>query len=625
MSNFYDIIVIGGGHAGCEAAYSSAKMGAKVLLLTMNMNQFAQMSCNPSIGGIGKGQLVREIDALGGLTGIVADKSMIQFRMLNRSKGPAMWSPRSQNDRYLFSYYWRYYLEQTENLSFFQDNATDIIVENNAIKGIKTSLNFTFYCKSLIVTAGTFLNGKIFIGNTIAEGGRIGDKSSYGLTESLNNYGIISKKFKTGTSARLDGRTIDFSKMVEQPGDENPGKFSFFNDTNYLTKQKSCYLTRTDEKVHDILRKGFISSPLFNKDIKGSGPRYCPSIEDKLIKFSDKNSHQLFLEPEGWDTIEYYINGFSSSLPENIQLEALRNINGLENVKIFRPGYAIEYDYFPPTQLKNTFESKILDNLYFAGQVNGTTGYEEAAAQGLYAGINAFNKINGKDPFILSRAEAYLGVLVDDLVYKGTDEPYRLFTSRAEYRILLRQDNADFRLTKKGYDLGLVDYEKLKLIEEKYNCIKSIINDFNTNSLMPDEINADLISNETDTITQKKKISDILLRPQMSINNLLKIDSVKSLLSKYETIINDIILEEAEIQIKYSGYIKKEEEIVNKLFKFENIRIKESFDYFLLNSLSYEAREKLNKIKPRTIGEASKISGVSPSDIAILLAYFGRI
>jgi tRNA uridine 5-carboxymethylaminomethyl modification enzyme len=625
MLQEYDVIVVGAGHAGCEAAGAAAHLGAKTLLVTMNMTNMAQMSCNPAMGGVAKGQIVREIDALGGLSAIVTDKTMIQFRMLNRSKGPAMWSPRSQNDRTQFSIEWRNALEKIPGLDFWQDTVTEVMVTEDKIVGVKTSLGLLIQSKTVILTNGTFLNGIIHIGEKQFLGGRYGDSNSKGLTESLKKFGIKSDRMKTGTPVRVDGRSLDFTKMTEQKGDENPGKFSFTN-TPLLKKQRSCYLVYTSSEVHEILKKGFDRSPLFVGRIKGIGPRYCPSIEDKVERFAERNRHQLFIEPEGWSTVEYYINGFSSSLPEEIQYEALKKIQGFEKVKIFRPGYAIEYDFFPPTQLYQNLESKIIENLFFAGQVNGTTGYEEAACQGLMAGINAVRKINKLSKFILKRSEAYIGVLVDDLVTKGTSEPYRMFTSRAEYRILLRQDNADLRLVPKGYELGLNAKKRLDKLYNKRENIESIVSFLKKENVLPEEINNLLTAKETNKISQKTKISNILLRPQIGITELVtSIDS-------FQHFINDLglknekneILEEVEILMKYEGYIEKEKEIAEKISRLENITLQGDFNYNLLKSLSSEAREKLCRIKPSTLGQASRISGVSPADISVLIVHFGR-
>lgn len=620
MFKEYDVIVVGAGHAGCEASAAAANMGSSVLLITMNMAQMAQMSCNPAMGGIAKGQIVREIDALGGYSGIVTDHTMIQFRMLNKSKGPAMWSPRAQSDRMRFSEKWRLTLESIPNLDFWQDTVTEVLVSGDKAIGVKTSMGQTIYSKSVILTNGTFLNGIIHIGTKQFGGGRMGDKASVGLTASLNNLGFESKRLKTGTPVRVDGRSIDFSKMEEQKGDEIPGKFSFA-DTPVLKNQRSCFITYTNLKVHDVLREGFDESPMYSGRIEGRGPRYCPSIEDKIDRFSDKIRHQLFVEPEGWDTVEYYINGFSSSLPEQIQFKALRLVPGFENVRIFRPGYAIEYDYFPPYQLKSTLETHKVHNLYFAGQINGTTGYEEAAAQGLMAGINAHLKISGKDPFVLNRSQAYIGVLIDDLITKSIDEPYRMFTSRAEYRILLRQNSADLRLTPLGHMIGLASQERLEKVNLKKQKVDEMISFLGTLSAKPEEVNSLLEQLDTNTIQQKSKVSNLLLRPQLNLNDLIVLlpelrDYANTLGSLYEDVI-----EEAEILIKYGGYIQKEKELADSLSEYDNIPLKPDFDYNSLVSLSFEAREKLTKQKPSTIGQASRINGVSPADIAVLIVY----
>ena len=619
----FDIIVVGGGHAGCEAAAASANLGSSVLLISMNMTNFGQMSCNPAMGGIAKGQIVREIDALGGYSGIVTDKTMIQFRMLNKSKGPAMWSPRAQSDRVLFSLEWRNILESIKNLSIRQDTVVGVLTKNDKIYGVKTITGKEITSRSVVLTNGTFLDGKIFIGEVSFKGGRIGETNSTGITQQLNELGLKSERMKTGTSARIDGRSLEYKKMIEQEGDEDPKKFSF-TDTPKLTKQRSCYLVYTNDEVHDILKTGFNKSPLFTGRIQGRGPRYCPSIEDKIERFSDKNKHQLFVEPEGWYTNECYLNGFSSSLPEDVQFDALRKIKGFENIKIYRPGYAIEYDYFPPTQLELTLETKKIENLYFAGQINGTTGYEEAASQGLMAGINAHRKINDLSPFILKRSEAYIGVLIDDLVTKGTEEPYRMFTSRAEYRILLRQDNADIRLTPKGFDLGLIKEDRMERLKTKIKEIDSLIAYFKKTSIEPDKINSLLTELGTENIIQKTKLYNLILRPQILVADLYKnLEVVSGEIDKLESE-KEETYEESEILIKYEGYISKEEELVSKLSKFENIKLRDDFDYSALKSLSSEAREKLKNIKPKTLGQASRISGVSPADISVLMIYLGK-
>jgi len=616
----YDVIVVGGGHAGCEAAASAANMGSKVLLVTMNMNTIAQMSCNPAMGGVAKGQIVREIDALGGYSGIISDKSMLQFRMLNLSKGPAMWSPRTQNDRMRFAEEWRLALERTSNVDFWQEMVSSLLVKDKRVVGVKTALGLEIKGKAVVLTNGTFLNGKIHIGEKNFGGGRTAEKAATGITEQLIELGFEAGRMKTGTPPRVDGRSLDYSKMEEQKGDENPGKFSY-SDTKPLDKQLSCWITYTNEEVHEELKTGFEKSPMFQGRIKGLGPRYCPSIEDKINRFAERERHQIFVEPEGWNTVEIYVNGFSTSLPEDVQHRALTKIPGFERARMFRPGYAIEYDFFPPTQLKLTLETQLLENLYFAGQINGTTGYEEAACQGLMAGINAHNKVKEKEPLILKRSEAYIGVLIDDLVTKGTQEPYRMFTSRAEYRILLRQDNADIRLTEIGYKIGLADETRLKNVLDKKSNVASLIEELKKIKLDPEKLNVYLAALDTALVKEKVSAAHLLKRPQIGLKELLTgSPELKEELKKY----SNEILDQAEIFIKYEAYIDREEKLAIKIEGLDDFKIKPDFDYDRVKALSSEAKEKLKRIRPETIGQMSRISGVSPADVSVVTVYLGK-
>lgn len=617
----YDVIVVGAGHAGCEAAAAAANLGSKTLLVTMNMQTIAQMSCNPAMGGVAKGQIVREIDALGGYSGIVTDKTAIQFRMLNRSKGPAMWSPRAQSDRWRFAEEWRLMLERTPNLDFWQDMVSGLIVEDGAVRGVMTGMGLEIKAKAVVLTNGTFLNGKIHIGEKNFGGGRTGEKAATGITEQLVQLGFESGRMKTGTPPRVDGRSLDYTKMEEQGGDDNPEKFSYSSVTSTLERQRPCYITYTNQEVHDILKTGFEKSPMYAGRIEGLGPRYCPSIEDKITRFAERSRHQIFVEPEGWDTIEVYVNGFSTSLPEEVQMAALRKIPGFENVKMFRPGYAIEYDYFPPTQLDSTLQTKLVKNLFFAGQINGTTGYEEAACQGLMAGINAHLKVTNRPPFILSRAEAYIGVLIDDLITKGTDEPYRMFTSRAEYRILLRQDNADIRLTPKGYELGLAGQARMDRVAQKIANADKIIHFLKGQSISPEEANEFLASRDSAVINQKVKLTSILSRPGVSIWDIISISQPAQV---FLAAFGKEDIEQGEIKIKYEGYIQRESELADKMQRLDHVKIEEDMNYHQLASLSKEAKEKLTRFRPRSLGQASRISGISPADISVLMIYMGR-
>jgi len=618
----YDVIVVGGGHAGSEAAAAAANMGSNTLLVTMNLQNIAQMSCNPAMGGIAKGQIVREIDALGGYSGIVSDTSAIQFKMLNKSKGPAMWSPRVQSDRMRFAEDWRMLLEQTQNLDFYQDMVVGLLIKGEQVVGVKTSLGLEIKSRSVVLTNGTFLNGLIHIGDKNFGGGRAGERAATGITEQLIDLGFDSGRMKTGTPPRVDGRSLDFSKMIEQPGDVTPQKFSYLETTKPLENQRSCHMTHTSAEVHNLLKEGFDRSPMFNGRIQSIGPRYCPSIEDKINRFSEKERHQIFVEPEGWNTVEYYINGFSTSLPEDVQYKALKAVKGFEQVRFFRPGYAIEYDYFPPTQLTYSLETKLIKGLFFAGQINGTTGYEEAASQGLMAGINASLSVQDKAPFILRRDEAYIGVLVDDLITKGTEEPYRMFTSRAEYRTLLRQDNADLRLTPKGYDLGIASLARLQRMERKHNQSKDFVSFFRKQSVKPEEANPVLEAKSSSPIKQSDKMFKIFSRPNITIDDVRKFQAVEDYISEHN--LNDEVIEQTEIQIKYSGYIEKEKNNADKLTRLEYVKIPKEFDYTQVKSMSYEAREKLHAVQPATVAQASRISGVSPNDISVLLVFLGR-
>ncbi len=618
----YDVIVVGGGHAGSEAAAAAANMGSSTLLVTMNLQNIAQMSCNPAMGGIAKGQIVREIDALGGYSGIVSDTSAIQFKMLNKSKGPAMWSPRVQSDRMRFAEDWRLMLEQTQNLDFYQEMVIGVLIKGGRCVGVKTSLGLEISARAVVLTNGTFLNGLIHVGEKNFGGGRAGEKAATGITEQLIDLGFDYGRMKTGTPPRVDGRSLDFSKMIEQPGDHNPKKFSYLDTTTPLKSQRSCHITYTSNEVHSLLKEGFERSPMFNGRIQSIGPRYCPSIEDKISRFAEKDRHQIFVEPEGWNTVEYYINGFSTSLPEDVQFKALRAVKGFEKVRFFRPGYAIEYDYFPPTQLTDSLETKIIDCLFFAGQINGTTGYEEAASQGLMAGINASLSVNKKDPFVLRRDEAYIGVLIDDLITKGTEEPYRMFTSRAEYRTLLRQDNADIRLTQKGFNLGIASEKRLIRMQQKLHKSETLVSFFRKQSVKPEVANPVLEQKQSAAIRQSDKVFKIFSRPNITMEDVLQFPAVKSFIDKEQ--FDDETIEQAEIQIKYAGYINREKNNADKLTRLEHVKIPQDFNYSQIKSMSLEAREKLNVVQPKTVAQASRISGVSPNDISVLLVYMGR-